>query len=296
MKILVTGAKGFIGKNLCVFLSEQQHEVLEVNRETEEKDLVSYLSSTDIVFHLAGANRPIDPSDFQTDNVDTTQFITDILLKSNRRIPVVLASSIQAEDDNEYGVSKYAAEKIVRSYSIATGAAYYIYRLPNVFGKWCKPNYNSFIATFCSNLQKGLDISVHDFDAQVRLAYIDDVCAAFMGLLNGKASSGFQKLPIEYNTTVGEVANIILSFATSHTTLIIERVGTELTRALYATYLSYTPPHKFKQSIPNHEDKRGSSAKCLKQKILASFLFSLLILELREGVIIIILKTKSFSL
>ena len=273
MKIVVTGSRGFIGKNLCVFLREQQHDVLEVHRETDQQSILSYLSLADFVFHLAGINRPTNPAEFQSGNVDLTRFIVEGLTGSNRAIPILLASSTQAEDDNDYGVSKCAAEKIVQSYSSATGAAIYIYRLPNVFGKWCKPNYNSFVATFCNNAINGIDISVHDPRAPVRLAYIDDVCASFLELLDGKASSGFHILPVEFNTTVGEVANIISSFTSSRTTLITERVGAELTRALYSTYLSYTLPDKFNYSIPSYADERGVFCEMLKTKDSGQFSF-----------------------
>ena len=273
MKIVVTGSRGFIGKNLCVFLREQQHDVLEIHRETDQQDILSYLSLADFVFHLAGINRPTNPAEFLSGNVDLTRFIVEGLSDFNRRVPLVLTSSKQAEDDNDYGVSKLAAEKIVQSYSVATGAASYIYRLPNVFGKWCKPNYNSFVATFCNNALNGIDISVHDPSASVNLVYIDDVCASFLELLDGKAKSGFHKLAVEFNTTVGEVANIISSFKSSRTTLVTERVGTELTRALYSTYLSYTPPDQFNYSVPSYADERGVFCEMLKTKDSGQFSF-----------------------
>lgn len=273
MKIVVTGSQGFIGKNLCVFLREQQHEVLEVHRKTDQEEILSYLSVADFVFHLAGVNRPLNPAEFQSGNVDATRFIVDALIDLDSSVPLVLTSSTQAEDDNDYGVSKCAAEKIVQSYSVATGAASYIYRLPNVFGKWCKPNYNSFVATFCNNALNGIDISIHDPRAPVRLAYIDDVCTSFLELLDGKASSGFHKLPVEFNTTVGEVANIISSFKSSRTTLVTERVGAELTRALYSTYLSYIPPDQFNYSVPSYADERGVFCEMLKTKDSGQFSF-----------------------
>ena len=266
MKVVVTGSRGFIGKNLCVYLRENQHQVLEVHRQTPLRDTLSYLQQAEFVFHLAGINRPLDRTEFQIGNIDLTRFIVEELSRSNRGTPLLFASSIQAEDENEYGASKLAAEKIVQSYSTSTGAVSHIYRLPNVFGKWCKPNYNSFVATFCNNAQKGIGLSVHDPKAPVRLAYIDDVCAAFLELLEGKMSPGFHNLQIEYNTTVGEVAKIISSFTSSRTTLVTERVGADLTRALYSTYLSYTPPDRFNYSIPSYVDERGVFCEMLKTK------------------------------
>ena len=273
MKVVVTGSRGFIGKNLCVFLREEQHEVLEVHRETPQSDILSYLKKADFVFHLAGVNRPTDPVEFKKGNVELTRFVVEILSASNRRVPLVLTSSSQAEGNNDYGVSKFEAEKIVQSYSAATGAASHIYRLPNVFGKWCKPNYNSFVATFCYNAMNGIDISINDPNARVRLAYIDDVCACFLELMKGKTSSGYHELPVQFNTTVGEVADIISSFKCSRSTLITERVGSEITRALYSTYLSYMPPNKFNYRVPSYEDERGVFCEMLKTRDSGQFSF-----------------------
>jgi len=273
MKIVVTGSQGFIGKNLCVFLREQQHEVLEINRNTLQKEILSYLSVADFVFHLAGVNRPKKPAEFISGNIDLTRFITDALINMGSSSPIVLTSSTQAKDDNDYGASKIAAEKIVRSYSDATGSAYYIYRLPNVFGKWCKPNYNSFVATFCHNTINGVDLSIHDPSKPVRLAYIDDVCASFLELLDGKTSPGFIKLPVEFNTSVGEVANIISSFKSCRSSLVLERVGVKLIRALYSTYLSYMPTNMFNYKIPSYADDRGVFCEILKTKDSGQFSF-----------------------
>ena len=273
MKIVVTGSNGFIGRNLCVYLKEQQHDVLEIHRETKQQDILFYLSQADFVFHFAGINRPKNPAEFKSGNVDLTSFITERLSENKRSIPIVLTSSTQAEDDNDYGASKHAAERIVESYSVATGSASYIYRLPNVFGKWCKPNYNSFVATFCNNAVNGKDISVHDPRAAVSLVYIDDVCESFLKLLDGKAPSGFHKVLTEFNTTVGEVADIILSFKSSRTSLVMEPVGTKLTRALYSTYLSCIPPDKFNYSIPCYTDERGIFCEMLKTKDSGQFSF-----------------------
>lgn len=273
MKVVVTGASGFVGKNLCVFLRERQHEVLEINRATSETDVLAYLQGADFVFHLAGINRPSDPRQFQEGNVDLTRFIVEILAARNSGVPLVLTSSIQAAKDNEYGASKLAAEEIIRSYSATTGAPSYIFRLPNVFGKWCRPNYNSFVATFCYNAHNGLDISVHNPKARVTLAYIDDVCSAFLEVLDGKAASGFHKVASEYYTTVGEVAETILSFKSSRETLITERVGAQLSRALYSTYLSYTPPEQFSYAIPSYADDRGVFCEMIKTKDSGQFSF-----------------------
>lgn len=273
MKVLVTGSRGFIGKNLCIFLEEKKHKVLEVQRETPKNDILSYLKEADFVFHLAGENRPSKSLEFEIGNVQFTQFIVDSLISLNKNIPLVFSSSTQAGSDNDYGKSKLAAETVVQSYSAATGADFYIYRLPNVFGKWCKPNYNSFIATFCSNVVNDIDISVHDPNSKVKLVYIDDVCASFLKTLDGKTESGFHEVSTEYSTSVGEVADIILSFKSSRTSLITERVGTDLTRALYSTYLSYIPSNLFKYSLKSHTDERGVFCEMLKTKDSGQFSF-----------------------
>lgn len=273
MKIVVTGSNGFIAKNLCVHLREAQHEVFEINRETDTADVLSYLQTSDFVFHLAGINRPVNSSEFETGNVDLTKYIVDVLTAADRGTPLVLTSSTQVESGNDYGTSKLDAEKIVQSYSSITGAAIYIYRLPNVFGKWCRPNYNSFVATFCNNVVRGADNSIHDPDAAVRLVYIDDVCASMIKLLEDEVIPGFQEIPVEFNTTVGEVSNIVLSFKTTRSTLITERVGLGLERALYATYLSYISPEAFSFGIPSYTDERGVFCEMLKTKDSGQFSF-----------------------
>ena len=273
MKIIVTGSQGFIGKNLCVYLKEKQHEVLEIHRETPQGDIVSLLSLADFVFHLAGINRPLDPNEFKLGNVDLTRFIVDTLSDLNRDIPLVFTSSTQAEFDNDYGLSKLAAEKLIQSYSDITGAASYIYRLPNVFGKWCNPNYNSFVSTFCYNVLNNINIKINEPSKLVRLVYIDDVCSSFLKLLDGRAKTGFHKITPEFNTTVGEVADIILSFKSSQTSLVTERVGTNLKRALYSTYLSYKNPDQFNYSIPSYADERGVFCEMLKTKDSGQFSF-----------------------
>lgn len=274
MKIVVTGANGFIGKNLCVFLQErEQYQVLEVYRETPKSILLAYLSEADFVFHLAGINRPKDPSEFQEGNVDLTKFIVEALEKLDREVPVVFSSSIQTDQANEYGKSKLAAEKAIKMYADRTGSSYYIFRFPNVFGKWCKPNYNSFIATFCHNIINGIEISINNPNAQVKLVYIDDVCESLLELLDGDSKSGLCKVPSEFISTVGEVGNIISSFKSARDTLVSEPVGVGLVRALYSTYLSYTPPSDFGYSIPSYEDARGVFCEMLKTKDSGQFSF-----------------------
>ncbi|PMO27687.1 UDP-2-acetamido-2,6-beta-L-arabino-hexul-4-ose reductase [Vibrio breoganii] len=274
MNIVVTGAKGFIGKNLCVMLSEKGYDsVIQIDRDTPQADIELALSSADFVFHLAGINRPKDESEFTTGNANFTESVVNQLKANGRNTGIMLSSSIQASLDNAYGASKAQAEELVDTYGRDTGAGAFIYRFPNVFGKWCRPNYNSFVATFCHNIVNDIDINIHDPSAPVTLVYIDDVCQALMGLLDCQSESGFKQVPIEYNTTVGEVADLLAAFKASRDNLITEHVGSGLTRALYSTYLSYFEPSKFHYTLPKYGDERGVFCEMLKTKESGQFSF-----------------------
>lgn len=274
MKIVVTGAKGFIGKNLCVMLREHGHQdIVEVDRETSREILAKYLCEADFVYHLAGINRPKDDTEFQQGNADLTCFITEQLKQFSKQVPLVVSSSIQAERDNAYGQSKRLAEQAVEQYGVNTGASYYIYRFPNVFGKWCKPNYNSFVATFCYNILNDLDITINDPLTPVNLVYIDDLCQSLISLLAGSANSGFKSILPEYSTTVGEVASLLRAFKNSRDNLVTENVGSGFCRALYSTYLSYMSPEQFSYSIPSYVDQRGGFSEMLKTKEAGQFSF-----------------------
>lgn len=274
MKIVVTGAKGFIGKNLCVMLREHSHhDIIEVDRETSQEELSSCLAEADFVYHLAGINRPKDDAEFQQGNANLTRFIVEALSISGKNAPLMLSSSTQATRDNLYGKSKLLAEQAVEKYGKDTGAAYYIYRFPNVFGKWCHPNYNSFVATFCYNTLNGLDISINDPLAPVTLIYIDDVCRSLISLLDGSKSHGFKSVSPEYSTSVGEVADLLRAFKDSRTNLVTESVGSGLCRALYSTYISYMSPEQFSYPIPSYGDERGLFSEILKTKESGQFSF-----------------------
>ncbi|MBS9854707.1 capsular polysaccharide biosynthesis protein CapF [Vibrio alginolyticus] len=274
MNIVVTGAKGFIGKNLCVMLSEKGYDsVIQIDRDTSQDDIKQALSSADFVYHLAGINRPKDESEFTTGNADFTQFLVSELKANGRNTPIMLSSSIQASLDNAYGISKAQAETLVADYGKKSGADAFIYRFPNVFGKWCRPNYNSFVATFCYNIVNGIDINIHDPRAPVTLVYIDDVCKSLIELLDGGVESGFKQVSIEYNTTVGEVASLLQAFKESRDNLVTEHVGKGLTRALYSTYLSYFEPSKFHYTLPKYGDERGVFCEMLKTKESGQFSF-----------------------
>lgn len=275
MKVLVTGADGFIGKNLCLHLAERDDvEVIRFTRENSVQQLSELVAQADAVVHLAGINRPQDPGEFAEGNTDLTRVLCDALTTSGRKIPVLYSSSIQAANDNPYGQSKRAAEDVLLAYGQATGAAVYLYRLPNVFGKWARPNYNSAVATFCHNISQGLPIQIHDPDAQVRLVYVDDVADSFMQVIFDDASAaGFVEIAPEYAITVGELARQLQAFKDSRDSLITDNVGTGLVRALYSTYVSYLQPEQFSYSVPKYGDERGVFVEMLKTPDAGQFSF-----------------------
>lgn len=264
--ILITGADGFIGRNLRLRLDEGGgNEVIGLGRGHGEEALAAAAGRADFVFHLAGVNRPQDPAEFASGNVDFTKRLCAALAAAGNRAPVVYTSSTQAEAANPYGASKRAAEEALLLHTEATGAAVHLFRLPNVFGKWAKPNYNSAVATFCHNIARGKEITVHDPAAPLRLVYIDDLTDAFLALFDGPpGETSFRNVEPVYPTTVGEVADIIRSFPTSRETLLTRRVGTGLTRALYSTYLTYLAPEDFVYPVPIHSDTRGDFVEMLK--------------------------------
>lgn len=262
MRIVVTGADGFIGRNLRLRLSELNHvDVSSITRKMLPGEVRASLVEADFVFHLAGVNRPQNPAEFDIGNAGLTQTLCDVLAACGGRAAMVFASSTQALLSNPYGRSKLAAEEAVRSYGAATGAPVHVFRLTNVFGKWARPNYNSAVATFCHNLARGLPITVNDPAAPLELVYVDDVIECFVQLLDGQS---FAAVAPEYRTTVGEVAEILKSFSDSSVTLLIPSVGTGLLRALYSTYVSYLPPERFAYTVPLHADSRGKFVEMLK--------------------------------
>lgn len=274
MRVLITGAKGFIGKNLSLFLKEQgKYDVIEIDRDSSESDLNDALANTDFVFHLAGVNRPHNESEFKEGNADLTSQIVTTLKASGRKVPLMISSSTQATSNNAYGASKAEAEKVVETYGQETDSPYFIYRFPNVFGKWCRPNYNSFVATFCHNILNGIEINIHDPSAPVTLVYIDDVCGCLMALLEGDTPSGATQVIPEYPTTVGYVADTLKAFKASRDSLFTENVGVGLERALYSTYLSYMQPSQFSYTVPSYGDERGVFCEMLKTKQAGQFSF-----------------------
>jgi len=277
MKVLITGANGFVGKNLQVRLTEEKIEFDTFTR--NDTNLESKVNRCDLIVHLAGVNRPENQSDFFTGNTDLTRSIVRILESKNLKTPIIYSSSIQAEKDNPYGLSKKYAEDSLSDYSNKSGALVYNYRLPNVFGKWCKPNYNSVVATFCHNTINDLPIQINDPRALINLVYIDDVVNEFIAVIkaaikgeNLSNADNFEVKPV-YQISVGVLAKQLKLFKESKSSHIIERVGTDLTRALYSTYISYFKPENFSYSLVKHEDPRGMFVEMLKTKDSGQFSF-----------------------
>jgi UDP-2-acetamido-2,6-beta-L-arabino-hexul-4-ose reductase len=271
MRALVTGSRGFVGSNLVTHLRERQGvEVLEWHRESPPGSLGDFVSSADIVYHLAGINRPKDPAEFTAGNAGITDQVVAAARRAGRRVPIVLSSSTQAALDNPYGHSKRAAEDAVLDYAVGEGAACAVYRLPNVFGKWSRPNYNSAVATFCHNVSRGLPITVNDRSAPLRLVYVDDVCGEFLALLDALRTPPADRESVRrevspvYATTVGELADLIQAFGTSRDRRTVGHVGVGLERALYATYLSFIPPEQFAYGLTRHVDPRGEFAEVVR--------------------------------
>ena len=275
MKILVTGADGFIGKNLRVALSERnEFTVLPVIRATTPAELAQAAAGADAVIHLAGVNRPQDVAEFATGNADFTARLCDVLRATGRAIPVAFASSIQAERDNPYGVSKRSAEEHLAAYGADAGAPIAIYRLANVFGKWCRPNYNSAVATFCHNIARGLPVQINDPNAEIRLVYVDDVVGELLRFLAApKQGVVHAEAGPVYTSTVGELARQIGAFGEVRDSLLTERVGEGLVRALYATYVSYLPPEAFSYPVRKYGDERGVFVEMLKTRDSGQFSF-----------------------
>ena len=266
MNVLVTGSNGFIAKNLIQFLSEKLDiNILTYNRNSNVDDLEQAVISADWIVHLAGVNRPLDDQEFIDGNVSLTQSIADILKQANKATPIILSSSIQAEQDNAYGQSKLGGEQILIDLNNNQGNPVYICRLANVFGKWSRPNYNSAVATFCHNIANNLPIQINNPDAIIRLVYIDDVVETFWRMLKGSlvAEQQFAMEP-EYQISVGDLADTLHGFKASRNSLITAPVGTGLIRALYSTYLSFLQPSQFDYTIPMHSDERGVFVEMLK--------------------------------
>lgn len=275
MKVLVTGSNGFIGKNLVVRLGELEgYEAIGFDQEDSLGDLEARVRQADAVIHLAGVNRPKDVKEFAEGNADLTVRLCEFIAATGRSIPLVLSSSIQADLANPYGESKRGAENAVSELATKTGNPVCIYRLSNVFGKWCRPNYNSVVATFCHNIANDLPIQINDPTTQLNLVYVDDVVEEFIRALDGMpAGLSRGSVAPEYGITLGGLAEQIKAFKKYRTSLVSERVGTGLVRALYATYVSYLSPSQFAYDLPKYGDERGVFVEMLKTPDCGQFSF-----------------------
>lgn len=268
MNILVTGSNGFIGKNLIAWLARlPEMRVLGFDQENTHDELDALLMRADIVYHLAGVNRPQSEDEFRKGNVNLTARLCDRLLTLGRATPIVFSSSIQATLDNSYGISKRQAEEVVLRYAADSGAYYAIYRLKNVFGKWCRPNYNSVVATFCHNISRDLPISISDPTRELELVYVDDVVEAFLSEISGQRSEvRYREVTPSYKITLGRLAELIRSFRESRHSLLVPDFSDSLTRKLYGTFLSYLEPDDFAYDLTKRTDQRGTLAEFMKSE------------------------------
>ncbi|MGL5052005.1 MAG: NAD-dependent epimerase/dehydratase family protein [Cetobacterium sp.] len=276
-KILITGSNGFIGKNLIERLNRTENvEILTFDIENSINDLERDIKAADFIFHLAGINRPENPEDFYKGNSDLVGNLVAILEKNKLNTPVLITSSIHADKDNDYGKSKLAGENLLKEYSEKTSANVYIYRLQNVFGKWCKPNYNSVVATWCYNTANNIELVVNSRDAIVEFVYIDDVIDSIVNHLDLEKKSLELNYTVSktYYRTLGEVADLLEHFKNNRKTLTLPSVGVGFERALYGTYLSYLPQDKFSYELTEHSDARGSFVEILRTRDSGQFSIS----------------------
>lgn len=261
MRVLITGAKGFIGKNLIAELKNQNYtDLYEYDVDCEPALLDEYARDCDFVFHLAGVNRPQNPDEFMQGNFGFTSTLLDMLKKHQNHCPIMISSSTQAALDNPYGQSKKAGEDLLLAYGKETGARAIIYRFPNVFGKWCRPNYNSAVATFCYNIAHDLPIQVNDPSVVMNLVYIDDVVEELVRALNSRENrlGDYCAVPVIHTITLGEIATLIYGFKESRRTLSVPNMANEFEKKLYSTYLSYLPTDGFSYPLKMNIDNRGS--------------------------------------
>lgn len=296
MNILVTGAKGFVGKNLCAALKNvrdgkdrtrgigQDITIFEYDIDTDKNLLDAYCADADFVFNLAGVNRPQNQEEFMEGNFGFASELLDALKRHNNTCPVMLSSSLQATlvgryAEGDYGKSKKAGEELFFEYSKECGAPVYVFRFPNLFGKWCRPNYNSAVATFCNNIANDLPIQINDRAIELTLLYIDDLVDSMFALLRGEVKrceySGldivpdekgkFCYCPVTHNVTLGEIADLLYSFKNQSSTLVMPEIPeNSFAKKLYSTYLSYLPKEKVSFPLKMNVDQRGSFTELLK--------------------------------
>lgn len=267
INVLVTGAGGFIGKNLIDRLHREKGvSVKQYHRGDDPSLLYRYLNNSDIIYHLAGVNRPQNNEEFARVNKGLTERIVNYLRENQKTPKIVFSSSTQAASDAPYGLSKKAAEELLENYSNETGAEVYIYRLPGVFGKWCKPHYNSVVATFCHEISHDKEIEIHDKNKTLELVYIDDVVDNFVYCLARKKieEKFYYHISQTFHTTLGELAHKLYEIKDMRKSLIIPDLSDKLTKYLYTTYLSYLDENNFSYDLPVHQDERGSLVELIK--------------------------------
>lgn len=279
MNVLVTGANGFVGKNLCAYLknirdgkcrqypSLQIEEVMEYDVDTPEEKLDEFTRKADFVFNLAGVNRPQDPKEFMEGNFGFASKLLSSLEKAGNKCPVMISSSTQAALDNPYGESKRAGEQLMREYSARSGAPVLIYRFPNLFGKWCRPNYNSAVATFCNNIACGLPIQVNNRATELTLVYIDDLLEEMVQALQGKENreGEYCRVPVEHKASLGEIVDLLQEFDKQPSTLMMPSIPNgSFAKKLYSTFLSYLPKERVSFPLKMNVDQRGSFTELLK--------------------------------
>jgi UDP-2-acetamido-2,6-beta-L-arabino-hexul-4-ose reductase len=265
-KVLVTGAEGFLGRNLSVALRRMPDvQVRSFDRNESAADLARFASEVDLVYHLAGVNRPEHVEEFEEGNASLTRTLADLLVARGRKVPLVLSSSTQASQDNPYGRSKLGAEKAVARYGAETGAPVLVYRLPGLFGKWSRPNYNAVVSTFCHNVARGMPVSIRDPGHEVELAYVDDVVAEFLRAMDpARAPPANPKVEPTFRVTLGELARRVEAIRDIRDTLTLPDLSDPFTRRLYPTFLSYLPEDGFAYQPLVRRDARGSLVELLK--------------------------------
>lgn len=267
MKILITGANGFVGKNLVAELKNQGYnDLLLCDRNTTETELKQYTLEANFVYHLAGVNRPKEEKEFEVGNKGFTDELLTLLSKNPTPPPVVFSSSTQAELSNSYGISKKEAESLVISYGREQTVDVTIYRFPNLFGKWCKPNYNSVVATFCHNIAREIPIQVNDEHVELTLAYIDDVIAELINQLEERKAKQtiYGEVSPSYKVSLGDLVRLLMSFKESRNDLSVPMLKDSFNKKLYSTYLSYLPEHQFSYELKMNKDHRGSFTEFLR--------------------------------
>ena len=276
MTVLVTGANGFVGKNLTVRLKEKSIDFKVLSHTAEPDEIETKVNGCEFIVHLAGVNRPESDEEFTTGNRGFTEKLCEAIIKIESKANIIYSSSIHAESNSAYGVSKREAEQALEKLSESNGNRVLNIRLPNLFGKWCRPNYNSVVATFCHNVANDLPISVNDESIELTLVYIDDVVGHIVNILEFQSAltdDQIKSVKPEYRVTLGSIVELLEAFKNSRKNITSEKVGVGFTRALYSTYISYFKPEQFCYSLTEHRDQRGVFVEMLRTKDSGQFSF-----------------------